>query len=592
MNDRVMRVVLRAIAVVIALLAAVDPAMTSNRASKPEISVLSVNAQSDSALTRRVSERLSRSFTVLNVAYAASAATVLVGSHVPQSAVGFIRPVFAVSPDSAGTSARIESVLAPKVVAVDARVPITAVMHVQNAKGKQIELNLLSNGSVVDRVARSAATDDERVAVPLSYVPTASGAAALRVTANIKGAADSSSADAVINVREQKWAVLFYDARPSWMSTFVRRAIERDPRFAATSRIVTSTNVSTDAGKPPGTLDDPTIVDLYDAVVVGAPESLSERDVQGLESFLRRRGGSVVLLFDGNKAGKYERLAEFTPFTNTANSQPAVISEIGGDSVAMRTTEWMWPNRLPVGATVLAFSDVKNANPAARRPIVWAAQAGAGRVIVSGALDAWKFRAATQSGFEKFWQQTIAAAAAGSAPAIEIALPSIPAEPGAEVEVAVTSRVAALADLRATSTVRAELAVAVLTDSGRTAVRVWPTGSPGSFRGIFRAPGRPGTYSIIAAANGSSAAYPLVVTRDVRAGNTSEPGFLAAFVASHGGSVVTAAQLNDLPSLMQQALQPMPRRVVWYPMRSLWWLLPFAVALSIEWFLRRRRGLP
>ena len=592
MSDRVTRLVFRTIAVAIALVAAIDPALTLNRTPKADISVLAVNAQSDSALARSVAERLSRSFSILSVPFAASAATVLVGSHVPANATSVAGPVFAITPDTATSSVAIENVLVPANAAVEARVPVTAVMYMQQVNGKQVELRLLSNGSVVDRVTRTVISDDARIEVPLSYVPTAAGAATLRVTANVKGSADSASADAVINVREQKWAVLFFDARPSWMSTFVRRAVERDPRFAATSRIVTSTNVSTDAGRPPATLDDPTVIDLYDAVVVGAPEALGERDVQGLESFLRRRGGSVVLLFDGNKSGKYERLAEFTSFTNTANSEPTIISNVGGDSVAMRTTEWMWPDRLPVGATVLAWSAAKNANLSARRPIVWAVQAGAGRVIVSGALDAWKFRDDAQSGFEKFWQQTIGAAAGSAAPVIEIEFAPRPFEPGDEVEINVTARAAALAELRAGAPVRAELAVALVTDSGRSTVRLWPTGTPGSFRGTVRAPQQPGTYSVIAAANGSSASRPLVVARDVRTANSSEPGLLAAFTSAHGGSVVAAAQLAELPSLIERALQPSPRRVVSHPMRSAWWLLPFATALSIEWFMRRRRSLP
>jgi hypothetical protein len=34
-----------------------------------------------------------------------------------------------------------------------------------------------------------------------------------------------------------------------------------------------------------------------------------------------------------------------------------------------------------------------------------------------------------------------------------------------------------------------------------------------------------------------------------------------------------------------------PRAETWHPMRSAWWIIPFALALSGEWWLRRRRGL-
>ena len=35
--------------------------------------------------------------------------------------------------------------------------------------------------------------------------------------------------------------------------------------------------------------------------------------------------------------------------------------------------------------------------------------------------------------------------------------------------------------------------------------------------------------------------------------------------------------------------QPRPDRV--HPMRSAWWIAPFAIALGLEWWSRRRRGL-
>lgn len=600
MNERVVRTVLRGVALLIAVLGVIDPSVTSNRAAKPEISVLAVNSEADSALARRVTQQLGRAFTVMNAPYAASAATVFVGSHVPAVDTGLTGVVFAVAPDSARASTAVDVLDVPAVAAVDARVPVNVVARVRQSDGKSVEFTLLSNGALVDRVSRTVSGNDARVNVPLSFVPTAVGVASLRVTAGVKGGESSASADAIISVQKEKWAVLFFDARPSWMSTFVRRAVERDPRFAATSRIVTSTNLSTDAGKPPATLDDPNVPELYDAIIVGAPEALSERDVAGLEHFLRRRGGNVVLLFDGNKSGRYERLGAFTPFTNTANALPAIITDVRGDSVAMRATEWMWPVRLPEGATVLAWSDAKDGAVSSRRPIVWATRAGAGRVIVSGALDAWKFRDTKQSGFERFWQQTVAAAASSAAPSVEIDLPRRPLMPGEKVSVEVTARAAALAELRVGAVagsgggvgVRAELALAMVTDSGRSTIRAWPTGVPGVFRGSFRAPGEPGTYSIVAAANGASGATSLVVARDVRVANAAEPGLLAAFAAARGGSVVSEGRLEALTSLLEAAVKPQARRVLWHPMRSVWWLLPFAAALSLEWYLRRRSGLP
>lgn len=591
MNEVLLRRVLRAVAIVIALLAFVDPAITSNRNSKPEIVVRAVNASADSALTRTVAERLSKSFTVLRIPFAGAAATVLVGSNATSTGET-AGAVFAVTPDASNGAISLEELQVPARAAVDARVPVTSRLRVRGAKGKQIHVSLRFNNSIVDRATRTVRSDDERLNVPLSYVPTAAGAALLRVEAALGDNAPTAGADAVVDVRAQKWAVLFFDSRPSWMSTFVRRALESDTRFAVTSRVVTSTNVSTDGGRPPGTLDDPAVTELYDAVVLGAPESLSERDVQGAEKFLRQRGGSVVLLFDGNKTGRYSRLADLGTFSSITNSQPAVISDLLGDTIAMRATEWMYASRVPDGARVLASTTPANSRTNAEpNAIVYAVNAGAGRVFVSGALDAWKFRGASQSGFEKFWQQTIADAANSSAEAVDLQVSAVPQLPGAESEVVVSSRRAALAELRSGATARSAASVAVELPSGRQDVRVWPTGSQGVFRGNIHAPSVPGVYRVVATADGASASAPLVVADRVMLANPSEPGLLAALAGAFGGTVLPASRLSELPALMQKVLVPVPRRVVWHPMRSLWWLLPFALLLSAEWWLRRRRGL-
>lgn len=591
MNEVLLRRVLRGVAILIALLAFVDPAVTSNRESKPEIVVRAVNASADSALARTVAERLSKSFTVVPVPYAGATATVLVGSHAlaKDETAG---SVFGVIPD-AGNVMTLEAMEVPKRAAIDARVPVASVLRARGAKGKQIHITLRFNGSIVDRATRTVQSDDERVNVPLSYVPTVAGAALLRVEAALGDDAATTGADAVVDVRAQKWAVLFFDSRPSWMSTFVRRALELDTRFAVTSRVVTSTNVSTDGGKPPGTLDDPAVTELYDAVVLGAPESLSERDVQGAEKFLRQRGGSVVLLFDGNKTGRYSRLADLGAFSSVTNSQPAVIADQLGDTVAMRATEWMFASRVPDGARVLAWTAPANARTSSvRNPIVYAVNAGAGRVFVSGALDAWKFRDASQSGFEKFWQQTIADAANSSAEAVDLQVSAAPLLPGAESEIVLSSRRATLAELRSGAIARSSASVVIELPSGRQNVQVWPTGSPGTFHGTFNAPSTSGVYRVVGTVDGASASAPLVVAGQVMQPNPSEPGLFEAFAGAHGGTVLPASRLSELPAVMQKALVPASRRVVWHPMRSLWWLLPFALLLSSEWWLRRRRGLP
>src|SRR6185503_15219195 len=156
--------------------------------------------------------------------------------------------------------------------------------------------------------------------------------APLRVTAALAGTTSVANADVSVDVRDKRWTVLFFDPRPSWMSTFVRRAVERDARFVVTSRVVTSRNVSADAGQPPGRLDDLAALELFDAVVVGAPETLTERDVAGLDAFLRRRAGGVVLLFDRRFPGPYERLTDAGDWRTDSSGKALPIVPVGADS--------------------------------------------------------------------------------------------------------------------------------------------------------------------------------------------------------------------------------------------------------------------
>jgi hypothetical protein len=65
---------------------------------------------------------------------------------------------------------------------------------------------------------------------------------------------------------------------------------------------------------------------------------------------------------------------------------------------------------------------------------------------------------------------------------------------------------------------------------------------------------------------------------------------LRALVSAHQGRILHASELRQLGSLLERATKPERRREVRHPMRSFWWLLPFAFALSAEWWLRRRAG--
>ena len=76
-RDVLVRQLLRVMAIAIAIAAAVDPAITTNRSGRPDVAVVAADPARDSALAQRVARGLGTSFTVTAAPFAAAAAIVL-----------------------------------------------------------------------------------------------------------------------------------------------------------------------------------------------------------------------------------------------------------------------------------------------------------------------------------------------------------------------------------------------------------------------------------------------------------------------------------------------------------------------------------
>src|SRR5262249_18472985 len=66
---------------------------------------------------------------------------------------------------------------------------------------------------------------------------------------------------------------------------------------------------------------------------------------------------------------------------------------------------------------------------------------------------------------------------------------------------------------------------------------------------------------------------------------------LSLLSASHGGIDVRPARIGDVERFARAIAPPPPAPAEHHPMRSPWWLAPFAGCLFAEWWLRRRFGL-
>jgi hypothetical protein len=310
----------------------------------------------------------------------------------------------------------------------------------------------------------------------------------------------------------------------------------------------------------------------FDLVVASTPEALSERSAASLETYLRNREGAVVVVPGEQNAPVLSRLTGVS--TWTVERRPA-LETVTAQAGSWTASEFLWPGRFPLGAEPLTGC----VSPG--RCAVWRVPLGGGRVIVSSALDGWRTQSAESSAFASFWRSVVGDEAAATPRPIEVSLVSRSVEPGAIV----SARVEAIATSGA---LRAEWQN---TEGAVQPVRLWPR-KAGDHAAEFQAPAVPGRYRLVVTGAGHEARAEFIV---------GEPGqhidpvpassdHLAAFASSRGGAVIPMTELATLRARLSAAAPTTTHDTPSNPMRSPWWMIPFAGLLTAEWWSRRRRG--
>lgn len=424
------------------------------------------------------------------------------------------------------------------------------------------------DGAAVAGEALHTWTADGRVDLTVPWWPLAPGPRRLSVTAwtdEIEEASSlDNSANLVVDVGEARWLVLVYERRPSWASTFVRRALERDPRFQVEAYTAISPAVS--AGTGVARLDD---LDRARVVIVGGPDALTAGDVSALEDYLLLRGGTVVLVPDRAPTGPVQRL-----LAHRWREHLTPAAERAGPFTG---SEWLVPEAVDELDEVAVDSE--------RGAVVVSTPSGEGRIVVAGAMDAWRHRG-EEGPFDAFWRSLVADLATASGDPVEVSLSPRVVRPGDRVAVTVRSR--------SVRTRTQWVAEASLLCSGQPElpVRLWPGHAPGQFDGVARP--RPVASECVVRAGiaglGEGQA-PVLVTQDlIETGQTDDVALRAAIERSGGLDVKAqdiASVVDALEALAPGTRTPESR----FPMRSPWWLVPFVGCLAGEWWLRRRAGL-
>ncbi len=419
-----MRLALRAVAILIAAAALVDPAFRTNRRVPPPVTVLlderdaeaqSVRAQLESALAGRV--------TLTDVSGAA--AVVAIGDAVPERALASAAPLSTVA---LGGTPDVAIVAAPGSVRVHAgrAVALRVRLRGRGVAATTTTVGIEERGVELARVEHKWVEDGDAT-VSLSFFSPSSGVGTFEVRV-VPAAGEHHIADNRVTVRAlfdgRKPLIAMVEPRPSWPATFVRRVLEADRAFEVASIVRVSRGIATRGGLPPAdiSLDQ---LRRFDVVLVGAPEDLREGEVRALEQFAALRGGTVVLLPDRRPSGPYTAMLPAAP-NEQLLTEPSAIEPSG-----VRASELLITPETR-GSSFLATHD--------GRGVICRWPLGDGQLVFSGALDAWRFRGDPHGSFASFWRQTISEAAATAPPAVAIALEPAVVRPGQRARLTVRLR--------------------------------------------------------------------------------------------------------------------------------------------------------
>jgi hypothetical protein len=573
----------RWIAIAIAVAAVIDPAVPLPRLERPIVRVVPLEARD----VTPINEALRDAGFQMNEG-ASEAAVVLVGRALSTgpSPLTADRAVWVLDTAPAAPNVRVAHAEAPAVRLPAQAVEVETVIAADGLDGQTTEM-VLEHGGIPVATARHQWTAGEaRWRATLRYLPPGAEAARLRVRVGAVPGETSSEdniADVAVPPMRGPIRALIVDAAITWPAVFVRRALEGEPAFAVSALQRAAKGVATRTGAPPRAVTRDALAP-FEVVVAGGPDTLGNADLDALRWFVEERGGVVVFIPDQRPSGRYVDLVGVPAFAPRTLEAPARLGE------DLQASELLIPSRLPSAATVLAADNGS--------PVVFSARRGAGAIVFSGALDAWRYRAAqagatdsaaAEEPFARFWRALVVAHAASVPPAIEVSADPGILRPGGRAAITVRVRDLPRGDAIAIPSIAARvIGPGVKVDDP---VRLWPTAEPGVYEAEWRARAA-GLYNLSVVAGERRGDATITVAPDAVRASADDPEALALAASASGGQVFPVGRMPALVEAMKSAHPP--RRIIQpsRPMRSPWWVLPFAGLLCAEWAVRRKRGLP
>jgi hypothetical protein len=595
------RRLLRASAIVIAVLAWLDPSYAGR--SRPRIAVIDA-ASSAPARAADVAAKLAAEAIVTTHKDPDADAWVVVADD-EEAAIPAPPDAVALSlivPAPSAQSVVVDSLDAPARSRPRDRVPIVATFAARGVRGAQTTFVLRSGDLPLARQTHTWTREDERLTVRFDVLLPSPVINHLIVEA-VEGPGRSrrSRADTVVSADAARVSVLIYEGRPSWTTTFARRAIEDDGAFfvSAVARLSrgisaiaeprkTSIDLAWSPPRPVSSLPlSSTLLDGHHVAIVGAPETLTAAEVESLRVYATR-GGVVVLAPDLRPSGPYVSLLLQARLDERLLEDAIRLPLADAPSLSLMASELV-EARVPAGGQAMAPG--RHADTAS----IWTAPLGRGRVLFVGALDAWRFRGRKEESFDRWWPRVVEWLGRDRVDARLVSSEPRVAAPGEPVALRVR------ADVSDTGESAMRVAIGPAGQPGdrrqENVLRLWPDAEAGVYRGVINAPERPGVYAVSArsgpaggGARETASLAPLIVDEKARRARHADDRWRIA-TGARGGIVATP---DDVARVVQ-AIRPRADRAApadrRFPMRSLWWLLPFTACLGGEWWLRRRAGL-
>lgn len=571
-RDAILCAGLRAVAVTIAVAAMIDPVMTVSRPVPRRVVIARLAATDGEAVASAARSALpgatvsvrAVSHGRLPCAPGESCLMVADGSVAAELPDDVEEPVSLVRvPRPDGPNLAMQSIVAPLTQSTAGAGRVRVALAGTGMAGRRTELRISDGAATVGSAVHEWAADgDVTVAVP--WWPLAGRARALHVAAlPFEGEVSvvDNALDIGVTVSSARARVLVYDVRPSWGSTFVRRALEDDPRFEVEHRAGLAPSLA--AGTAGGRLDAATL-DAVAVAVIGGPDGLGNGDVTLLERFVRERGGTLILVPDRQIAGAAARLV--------SGRWSEHLEPVPSPAGPLRASETLQLAEASPFDVVLAT--VKD------RPVVVVSPSGRGRIVVAGAMDAWRYRDADGGAFDRFWRSVVLeSAAAGAAVRIDMAQPI--AARGHKVPFVVRAHRMSIPTAATAS------ASATCGDRPARSLRLWPQAEPGVFAGTVSADADGPCEVRVVIDDAEPAIGGLAVTTGATASVSAVMLQLERAAARTGGVV---GDVDAVIAKLTASSQGTAPTAVW-PMRSPWWMSPFVACLGLEWWLRRRAGL-